>query len=57
MTLAIGDQAPDFILLDQHGDAVSLSALRGRTIVLYFYPKAGTSMRKKQYRREAALRA
>jgi thioredoxin-dependent peroxiredoxin len=57
MTLAIGDQAPDFILLDQHGDAVSLSALRGRTIVLYFYPKAGTSMRKKQYRQEAALRA
>jgi peroxiredoxin Q/BCP len=37
-----GDQAPDFTLSDQHGDEVSLSGLRGRKVVLYFYPKADT---------------
>jgi peroxiredoxin Q/BCP len=40
--LAVGDPAPDFTLPDQHGDPVSLSALRGKTVVLYFYPKADT---------------
>src|SRR5947209_11250666 len=38
----IGDIAPDFTLPDQHGAPVSLSQLRGRTVVLYFYPKADT---------------
>jgi peroxiredoxin Q/BCP len=37
-----GDQAPDFTLPDQDGNTVSLSALRGQTVVLYFYPKADT---------------
>ena len=37
-----GDSAPDFTLRDQHGDEVSLSGLRGKTVVLYFYPKADT---------------
>ncbi len=37
-----GDTAPDFTLSDQVGNPVSLSALRGRTVVLYFYPKADT---------------
>ena len=37
-----GARAPDFELPDQAGEPVSLSALRGRTVVLYFYPKAGT---------------
>jgi thioredoxin-dependent peroxiredoxin len=37
-----GDIAPDFTLSDQHGDAVTLSELRGRPVVLYFYPKADT---------------
>jgi peroxiredoxin Q/BCP len=37
-----GSSAPDFELPDQDGDPVRLSALRGRTIVLYFYPKADT---------------
>ncbi len=37
-----GDPAPDFTLPDQHGDSVTLSGLRGRTVVLYFYPKADT---------------
>jgi thioredoxin-dependent peroxiredoxin len=37
-----GDIAPDFTLPDQDGQPVALSALRGTTVVLYFYPKADT---------------
>jgi thioredoxin-dependent peroxiredoxin len=37
-----GVAAPDFTLPDQHGNRVTLSELRGRTVVLYFYPKADT---------------
>jgi peroxiredoxin Q/BCP len=37
-----GDKAPNFTLPDQDGNAVKLSALRGRKVVLYFYPKADT---------------
>jgi peroxiredoxin len=33
-----GEQAPDFTLPDQDGTKVSLSDLRGRTVVLAFYP-------------------
>jgi thioredoxin-dependent peroxiredoxin len=40
--LESGDQAPDFTLPDQHGNSVTLSELRGQTVVLYFYPKADT---------------
>jgi len=37
-----GTPAPDFTLPDQDGSDVQLSQLRGRRIVLYFYPKADT---------------
>jgi peroxiredoxin Q/BCP len=37
-----GAAAPDFELPDQDGQPVRLSELRGRTVVLYFYPKADT---------------
>lgn len=37
-----GDLAPDFALPDQDGDTVRLSALRGKPVVVYFYPKADT---------------
>ncbi len=40
--LVAGSSAPDFTLPDQHGKNVSLSGLRGRRVVLYFYPKADT---------------
>jgi peroxiredoxin Q/BCP len=40
--LTPGETAPEFTLPDQHGNAVSLSDFRGRTVVLYFYPKADT---------------
>ncbi len=37
-----GQTAPAFTLADQDGEAVSLSDFEGRTVVLYFYPKADT---------------
>lgn len=37
-----GDTAPDFTLDDQFGNLVTLSDLRGQTVVLYFYPRANT---------------
>jgi thioredoxin-dependent peroxiredoxin len=42
MAIELGEQAPDFTLPDQHGNLVSLSGLRGQTVVIYFYPKADT---------------
>jgi peroxiredoxin Q/BCP len=39
--LSEGMTAPDFTLPSTEGD-IALSALRGRTVVLYFYPKADT---------------
>jgi len=41
-TLKPGDAAPDFSLKDQSGEAVRLSDLRGKRVVLYFFPKADT---------------
>src|SRR6056300_1260618 len=38
----VGAAAPDFILLDQRENKVSLADFRGQTVVLYFYPKAMT---------------
>ena len=40
--LAEGDIAPDFTARDQTGADVKLSDLRGRRVVLYFYPKDDT---------------
>jgi thioredoxin-dependent peroxiredoxin len=40
--LAAGDTAPDFTLPDQDGEELTLSDLRGHTVVLYFYPRADT---------------
>ncbi|AGC44104.1 antioxidant protein [Myxococcus stipitatus DSM 14675] len=40
--LAIGDLAPDFSAIDCHGVPLSLSALKGRRVVLFFFPKAFT---------------
>ena len=40
--LSEGDAAPDFRLPDSTGDEVSLSDFRGRHVVVYFYPSAGT---------------
>jgi peroxiredoxin Q/BCP len=40
--LAPGDTAPDFSLPDADGTQVSLSALRGQRVIVYFYPAAMT---------------
>jgi peroxiredoxin Q/BCP len=40
--VSVGDKAPDFTLSDQHGDDVKLADLKGKPVVLYFYPKADT---------------
>ena len=40
--LAPGDPAPDFTLSDADGNPVSLSALRGKQVIIYFYPAAMT---------------
>ena len=41
--LAVGEEAPDFTLLTDEGKQVSLKEYRGKKVVLYFYPKDGTS--------------
>lgn len=43
-----GMAAPDFTLPDQDGTPVSLSDLRGRKVIVYFYPQALTSACKQQ---------
>jgi peroxiredoxin Q/BCP len=43
MTLEVGDKAPDFTLPADGGGTVSLKALKGKPVVLYFYPKDDTS--------------
>ncbi len=42
MPLVPGDKAPEFTLLDQHGNPTSLSSFGGRRVLAYFYPKADT---------------
>jgi len=41
-TLAAGDAAPSFELEDDHGRRVKLDELRGKWVVLYWYPKDDT---------------
>lgn len=43
LKLKRNDLAPDFTLLNQAGARVKLSDFNGRKLLLYFYPKAGTS--------------
>ena len=38
----VNDKAPDFTLPDQNDEPVSLKDLHGKTVVLFFYPKADT---------------
>jgi peroxiredoxin Q/BCP len=41
-SLNIGDKAPDFNMPTDGGGTVSLSGLKGKTVILYFYPKDDT---------------
>lgn len=40
--LSVGARAPEFKVRDHQGRDVSLSDFKGRTVVLWFYPKADT---------------
>ena len=42
MLLEAGSTAPDFTLPNQNDEMVSLSSLKGKKVVLWFYPKANT---------------
>ena len=42
MALKIGSKAPALQLTDEAGRSFSLASLKGKTVVLYFYPKADT---------------
>jgi peroxiredoxin Q/BCP len=46
--LRVGDVAPDFTLLDQDGNTVSLAGLRGKNVILVFYPADETTVCTKQ---------
>jgi len=41
--LKAGDKAPDFVSKDQDGKTVSLKQFKGKKVVLYFYPKDGST--------------
>ena len=43
MSVSVGDKAPDFTMATDGNGSVSLSKLRGKPVVLYFYPKDDTS--------------
>ena len=40
--LNIGDNAPEFTLPNYNGDNISLSNLKGKKIIIWFFPKAST---------------
>ena len=40
--IVVGDAAPDFTLANQRGEMIELRGFRGRTVVLYFYPRDHT---------------
>lgn len=40
--LQVGDKAPDYLGKDENGNDIFVSNYRGRTLVLYFYPKDST---------------
>lgn len=42
MVLKIGDQAPEFALIADNNETVSLKQFRGKKVILYFYPKDHT---------------
>jgi peroxiredoxin Q/BCP len=43
MSVEVGDKAPDFSLPSDGGGKISLKAMKGKKLVLYFYPKDDTS--------------
>jgi len=42
IAMNINDKAPDFTLQDEDAKDVSLKEFRGKTVILFFYPRANT---------------
>ena len=40
--LQVGDTAPNFSLTNQDGDLISLESLKGKKVLVWFFPKAST---------------
>jgi len=40
--MKVNDKAPDFTLQDENGAEVALNSLRGKAVILFFYPRANT---------------
>jgi len=40
--MKVNDKAPDFTLSDENGKDVSLKDFHGKTVILFFYPRAST---------------
>jgi cytochrome oxidase Cu insertion factor (SCO1/SenC/PrrC family) len=40
--MKVNDKAPDFVLQDENGEQIALKDLRGKTVILFFYPRANT---------------
>ncbi|MEW6129206.1 MAG: peroxiredoxin [Acidobacteriota bacterium] len=54
----VGDQAPDFKLMNQEGKPVRLKDFRGKWVVLYFYPKdftSGCTLEARNFQKDLAL--
>ena len=41
-TLKVGDKVPEFTTVDQNGNTISLSLLKGKKTIIFFYPRANT---------------
>jgi hypothetical protein len=42
IVMKVNDKAPEFTLPDENGKDLSLKDLRGKTVILFFYPRAST---------------
>ena len=42
VVMKVNDKAPEFTLPDENGKDLSLKDLRGKTVILFFYPRAST---------------
>jgi len=40
--MKVNDKAPDFTLQDENGKEIALKDLHGKTVILFFYPRAST---------------
>jgi peroxiredoxin (alkyl hydroperoxide reductase subunit C) len=55
MAVEVGSEAPDFTLRDENGEEVALSSLRGRNVVLMFFPAAFSGICTKELHRSTDL--